>query len=337
VGTVVASALAVPLLTRGRPADTRAGHNLGELISLGDFRFTERSGKEVTQADLADRVWIADFVFTRCPSSCPLITKAMSGLQERLRRTGVRMVSFTVDPDHDTPAALSTYARRFGAQPERWWFLTGAKAGLYDFIVKRFRVGVTGSTPEEQKEGAEAISHSGKFVLVDRGNRVAGYYDSSDPDDVALLEARARQLDLNWPPVLNATLNASAAILLLLGWFLIRAGRIRGHATCMVTALVVSLLFLTSYLFYHYKVGSVAFRGIGAPRLVYFTILLSHTVLAITAVPLIAMVLVRALRYRFAAHARLARVTFPIWLYVSVTGVVIYVMLYQMEFPTSFG
>jgi uncharacterized membrane protein YozB (DUF420 family) len=97
----------------------------------------------------------------------------------------------------------------------------------------------------------------------------------------------------------------------------------------------VTGLFLASYLVYHYHVGSVPFRGVGLTRVVYFTILMSHTVLAISLVPLVGITLYRALRRRFVAHARLARVTFPIWVYVSVTGVIIYLMLYQMHVPNS--
>ena len=124
-------------------------------------------------------------------------------------------------------------------------------------------------------------------------------------------------------------------MLLILGWVLIRAGNVRGHAARMIACVAVSALFLACYLLYHFQVGSVAFRGVGPIRLVYFTILLSHTLLAtFGVVPLVALTLTRALRRRFDRHARIARVTFPIWLYVSVTGVVIYLMLYQMPVPS---
>ena len=103
----------------------------------------------------------------------------------------------------------------------------------------------------------------------------------------------------------------------------------------MVLAVIVSILFLACYLVYHYHVGSVAFRGVGPIRVVYYTILLSHTVLAVAVVPLIVMTLWRAIRGRFLDHVRIARVTFPIWLYVSITGVLVYLMLYQLGVPTS--
>jgi uncharacterized membrane protein YozB (DUF420 family) len=131
-------------------------------------------------------------------------------------------------------------------------------------------------------------------------------------------------------PALNAGLNAGSAVLLLIGWLLIRAGRREAHKRAMVAALVCSTFFLASYLVYHYQVGSVRFQGRGAARVVYFTILISHTLLATAIVPLVLVTLVRALQARFDRHRRLARVTFPLWCYVSVTGVVIYWMLYRL-------
>ena len=131
-------------------------------------------------------------------------------------------------------------------------------------------------------------------------------------------------------PALNACLNATSAVLLATGYVLIRRGRRVAHKRVMLAALVSSALFLTSYLVYHAHVGSVRFRGQGPVRTLYFTILLTHTVLAVVIVPLVAMTLVPALRGRFDKHRRLARITLPLWAYVSVTGVVIYWMLYRM-------
>ena len=131
-------------------------------------------------------------------------------------------------------------------------------------------------------------------------------------------------------PALNAALNGASAILLATGFILIRAGRREAHKRAMVAALVCSTLFLTSYLVYHAQVGSVRFRGQGALRPVYFAILISHTVLAVTVVPLALVTLVQALRTRFDRHRRIARIALPIWGYVSVTGVIVYWMLYRL-------
>jgi uncharacterized membrane protein YozB (DUF420 family) len=131
-------------------------------------------------------------------------------------------------------------------------------------------------------------------------------------------------------PALNATLNATSAILLTIGWVLIRRGRWRQHRAFMIAAFCTSVLFLISYLTYHAHIGSKHFTGQGTIRLVYFTILLTHTVLAVLIVPLILITLSRALSSRFDRHRAIARWTLPLWMYVSVTGVVVYWMLYQL-------
>jgi putative membrane protein len=135
-------------------------------------------------------------------------------------------------------------------------------------------------------------------------------------------------------PALNAVLNATSAILLSAGYRFIRRRQITAHKRCMLAACATSALFLMSYLTYHYYVGSMPFRGQGWVRPLYFTILISHTALAATIVPLALMTLFRAWKADFRKHARLARWTWPIWMYVSVTGVIIYVMLYQL-FPLT--
>lgn len=131
-------------------------------------------------------------------------------------------------------------------------------------------------------------------------------------------------------PTLNAALNSLSAVFLFTGYLLIRSKKQSAHRVCMLVAFACSILFLISYLIYHYQVGSVPFKGQGWVRPVYFTILLTHTILAVTVVPLAIITLIRALREKFPAHRRIARWTFPIWLYVSVTGVVVYWMLYGL-------
>ena len=132
-------------------------------------------------------------------------------------------------------------------------------------------------------------------------------------------------------PTVNALLNATSAVLLLAGFACIRAQRIAAHRARMVAACVVSSLFLASYLVYHAHVGSVPFPGRGWARPVYYAILLSHTVLAVVIVPLVLRTLYVAARRRFEAHRTIARWTWPLWLYVSVTGVIIYWMLYRIR------
>jgi len=131
-------------------------------------------------------------------------------------------------------------------------------------------------------------------------------------------------------PHLNAFLNSTSAVLLFSGYRFIRSGRVRAHRTCQISALIVSLLFLTSYLTYHYYHGATRFTGQGFVRPLYFTILTSHTILAVVIVPLVAITFYRAFRADFVRHRRIARVTLPLWFYVSVTGVIVYLMLYHI-------
>lgn len=131
-------------------------------------------------------------------------------------------------------------------------------------------------------------------------------------------------------PAINATLNGSSAVLLVSARTMIKRGRIAVHRALMLAAVGTSTLFLISYLYYHAHVGNVHFQGHGWSRPVYFSILISHTILATVIVPLVIITLSRGLRQRFDRHRAIARWTYPIWLYVSVTGVVIYLMLFHL-------
>ena len=130
-------------------------------------------------------------------------------------------------------------------------------------------------------------------------------------------------------PAVNASLNAVSGVLLLVGYVLIRARRIAAHRAVMIAAFAASSLFLICYVVYHAQVGSVPFQRQGFVRPLYFTILITHVVLAATVPPLAIVTLTRGLKGRYPQHRRIARWTFPIWMYVSVTGVLVYVLLYQ--------
>ncbi len=132
---------------------------------------------------------------------------------------------------------------------------------------------------------------------------------------------------------LNSALNATAAVLLLAGYYCIRRKWVRLHRVCMLSAVVVSLSFFISYSVYHYHVGDVRFEGHGIVRAVYFAVLGSHVILAILIVPMIVMTLWRALNGAFVRHRRIARWTWPLWIYVSITGVIVYLMCYQLYKP----
>lgn len=130
-------------------------------------------------------------------------------------------------------------------------------------------------------------------------------------------------------PALNASLNGLAGLFLIAGYILIRNKKVTAHKVCMVAAVICSILFLSSYLYYHFHAGSTKFAGTGWTRPLYFTILLTHTPLAAVVLPMALITVTRALRGNFAGHRKIARWTWPLWMYVSVTGVLIYLMLYQ--------
>ena len=137
-------------------------------------------------------------------------------------------------------------------------------------------------------------------------------------------------IDYTVLPAVNATLNAISTVFLTVGWLFIRQRQIDRHRLCMLGAFTTSALFLTSYVVYHANVGSVSFTGQGTIRIIYFAILITHVILAAAILPLALMTLSRALSRRFDRHRKIARWTLPLWLYVSVTGVVIYFMLYRL-------
>ena len=135
-------------------------------------------------------------------------------------------------------------------------------------------------------------------------------------------------------PALNASLNGTSAVLLLTGRYMISRGRIAAHRLCMIAAVVASALFLSCYLYFHFRAGNILFLGHGIWRTIYFAILIPHVTLAIVIVPMVIITLNRGLRARYDRHRAIARWTFPLWMYVSVTGVIVYFMLYQW-FPHS--
>lgn len=156
---------------------------------LPAFQLTNQEGRSYGSDQLAGRVWIADFVFTSCPGPCPIISSRMSELQKPLRDTDVHLISFTVDPDKDTPGVLHGYAERLHAQPGRWDFLTGSKQAIYDVSRNGFKLGISDGTEE-----LGVPVHSTRMVLVDRKGMIRGYYDALAPDGVTKVLADASHL-----------------------------------------------------------------------------------------------------------------------------------------------
>src|SRR5262245_14469084 len=162
---------------------------LTRFYPLPDFSLTDQTSKTVTLADLKGKVWIADFIFTNCGGTCPMMSGKMRKLQEGLPAE-IRMVTITVDPDRDTPKALAAYAAEHGATRERWLFLTGDKQSLYDLCVKGYKLPLA----EWGGTTAEPIAHSTRFVLVDKQGEIRGYYTGTEEQDLMRLAADAKQL-----------------------------------------------------------------------------------------------------------------------------------------------
>lgn len=162
---------------------------LTKYYPLPDFSLTDQTMRTVTLADLKGKVWIADFIFTSCGGMCPMMTDKMRKLADTLP-ADIRLVSFTVDPERDTPKVLSAYAAEHGATGERWLFLTGDKKALYDLCMSGFKLALdeSGGTP------AEPITHSTRFVLVDREGNVRGYYSGEETTDLERLSADVKKL-----------------------------------------------------------------------------------------------------------------------------------------------
>ena len=155
------------------------------LTQLPDFRLVECSGQKLGLADLKGKVWIADFIFTRCPGPCPRMSSRMASLQSNLNgEEGLRLVSISVDPEFDTQEVLAKYAAQYQAEEGRWFFLTGDKTAIHHLAKSGFLVG-----------GVDDVTlHTTRFVLVDRQGRVRGYYSSSDEDELRKLRNDARAL-----------------------------------------------------------------------------------------------------------------------------------------------
>jgi protein SCO1/2 len=171
--------------------------HLPVLGQVPEFSLIESDGRPLSRAQLAGGVWVADFIFTRCPGVCPLLSAQMSKLQHLLPAQGadaVRLVSFSVDPTNDTPEALRAYAERFGAQQGRWLFVTGQRDALYTLIGEGFHLAVADRPEGENTNGEGLITHSDRFVLIDKDLQIRGYYHGTDQESVQRLLQDVRQL-----------------------------------------------------------------------------------------------------------------------------------------------
>jgi protein SCO1/2 len=167
-----------------------SGEELPVLGRVPDFSLLASTGQPLSRRDLAGSVWIADFIFTRCGSICPMLTAQMAKIQTALTRAGdtsIRLVSFSVDPTYDTPEVLREYAMRFHADPNRWTFLTGRRSALYSLIGAGFHLAVADRHEGGDTDAGGLITHGDSFVLVDGNFNIRGYYHGTDAESVQQL------------------------------------------------------------------------------------------------------------------------------------------------------
>ena len=341
---------------------------------IADFELQECRGRQVTKSDLLGQPWLAAFIFTKCAGPCPLVSSEMKKLQDATRDIPLRLVSFTVDPDRDTPEVLQFYADKLGADPDRWWFLTGDKPTIFGLVRNSFKMIV--DEAENPQPGFEVI-HSIEIMHVNAEGVVVGRYNARNELHMARLKkvvqgkmepAEAQRLNAlptdaaptesaagaepdagadataageipRWVlrlPTTNALLNALATICLVSGYVFIKRGDQKSHGAMMLSALITSAVFLGCYLTYHFALqrytgsSSQPYQGPPALKPLYLCILIPHILLAPVATGMALTTVWHAWRKNWEKHRRLARFTFPIWLYVSVTGVIIYLMVYHL-------
>lgn len=167
---------------------------LPELWAAPEFALTDQAGNAVTRDDLKGKIWAADFFFTRCPGVCPMLSANLQAMNEQLadhpQRDALRLVSFSLDPDHDTPETLAEYAEAINATPSDWLFLTGPRESIWQLSEKGFKLGVE-DTPDDLNN---PISHTGKIVLIDRDGMIRGFYEGLRPQGMADLQRDLRRL-----------------------------------------------------------------------------------------------------------------------------------------------
>ncbi len=353
------------------PKDPLTGQNaIWPAEGVEPFEFTNQDGEKINNESLKGKPYAISFVFTQCRGPCPMVTGAMRELADRTQKYDVNLVTLSIDPTRDTPQVLKEYAKTYGADTSRWQFLTGPQNEVHKLIATNFLMPV-GEDTSPQRELGKEFEHTTNVMLVDAQGVVRGKFNSTNPAEMAILRRHLITLatgvepeplpeekmivlagnvrpippeDLlpRWVktlPAINAALNGLATLLLITGYICIRRGQREMHRQMMLSTFMTSVVFLACYLVYHWALHAYTgssgkkFEGTGIIRPVYFAILVTHVALA-ALVPVLAIITIsRALRGQWERHRQLAVITFPIWLYVSVTGVLIYFMLYHL-FPS---
>ena len=334
--------------------------------SVPGFSFADSRGGTLSKTDLDGTPWIGVPFFLRCTGPCPSITRDIrERLYDRLDGTGIRIVSFSLDPERDTREALSAYADTLDIDRDRWLFVSAeSEEAMHAFVKDGLKVAV--QRGEDVTDPGLAITHGTRMPVIDGAGLIAGWYELADPalaqgvgaslDAEPILEGRYRAIanraralggypvetppNTSRIPLINASLNGLAFVLLLAGIVAIKGGRKKLHEHLMKLAFLASSVFLGFYLYYHFAVlpisgGPTKFNGTGLAKTLYLVMLASHVLLAIVNLPMVLRVLWLAHKEDWPRHKRLAKWTFPIWLYVSVTGVLVYLVLYPFNPPPA--
>jgi protein SCO1/2/putative membrane protein len=334
-------ALALVAVLCGGAAQAQENDTLRQpLGTVPDFRLTDQHGNVVTREHLQGKVCVISFFFSCCGTVCPVVQKSsMARLHQTFADSSdVMLVSINVFPSHDTQTVLTDYAGKLHADPDHWLFLRGEEKEIHDLVTLGFKLSLVKNDPGSKNYEGNEVFHPPFLLVVDHRGVIRGYVDGTKDTEVdRAADYIWRLVQAKYFPAVNASLNGLCGLLLVAGFVLIRVRRVLAHKVVMLAALATSALFLGCYLYYHFVVLENAqptqFAGAGPIRIVYLAILISHTLLAAAVAPMALRVTYLGLRNRLARHTILARVTLPLWLYVSVTGVVVYVMLYHLYPP----
>ncbi len=247
----------------------RTAQSLDDFGVVPEFTLTAQDGQPFHSSALAGKIWVADFIYTTCPGPCPRMTSQMHDVQDAIAKIpDVKLVSFTVDPATDTPPVLAQYAKVHGASAAHWYFLTGPVDTLQKLDRDAFKLGNVDADAAAQHAlcaGGPAGPHS--RLLRDFGS----VCDSQSHCGRVRTRAATVLIDVHSLPAVNAVLNGTAAILLAVGYVLIRRKQVQAHKRVMLTAFGVSVAFLICYLIEHYEVGMVYYQKTGLIRAVYLT------------------------------------------------------------------
>lgn len=292
------------------------------LGAVPEFKLTERSGRIVTRSDLLGKPLIVAFTFSRCAGPCPRIMLRMEQLAEKLAGQDVRLVTVTVDPEHDKPEVLARWANTFHAKPDQWLFLGGEPESVRQFVIGGFKQAIDGQ--------GESLNHATQLAVVDRKGTIRGFFAPGDNEVIARATELVAPKELALRPSLEVGLNAASAALVLLAWIAQKRRAAGLHEALLLLALAAWVGTLAVYGHFWFHHGHATFPDTGAARTAYLVFLGTHVGAAVLSLPLSVALAVFALRGRLDEHPRVARITPPVWLYAASSGAGVAALLYYV-------